>query len=148
MLGHLALGQAIALPVTEESGGELKLFTIGQRLTPHVRHRQKYVDVPVTEAVRFSSRRTASRRVAFAPCGSSWTRSNRRRLLTATCGAETSRDGLPTCLAITRLRRTAGARSRVPHDPDDGDRARGRRGHPGPVRARNLRVDRLPRMLH
>ena len=24
------------------------MFTIGQRLTPHVRHRQKYVDVPVS----------------------------------------------------------------------------------------------------
>lgn len=53
MLGRLALGQAVALPVTEESGGELKLFTIGQRLTPHVRHRQKYVDVPVTESRAF-----------------------------------------------------------------------------------------------
>lgn len=53
MLGRLALGQAVALPVTEEAGGELKLFTIGQRLTPHVRHRQKYVDVPVTESGAF-----------------------------------------------------------------------------------------------
>ena len=25
----------------------MEKFTIGQRLTPHVRHRQKYVDVPV-----------------------------------------------------------------------------------------------------
>jgi hypothetical protein len=49
MLGHLQLGQAIALPITEEAGGEPRLFTIGQRLTPHVRHREKYVDVPVTE---------------------------------------------------------------------------------------------------
>ncbi|MBI4262800.1 MAG: HAD family hydrolase [Acidobacteria bacterium] len=53
MLGHLKLGQAAVLPVTEEAGGELKMFTIGQRLTPHVRHRQKYVDVPVTEARAF-----------------------------------------------------------------------------------------------
>jgi hydroxymethylpyrimidine pyrophosphatase-like HAD family hydrolase len=52
-LGHLALGQAVALPITEEAGGELKIFTIGQRLTPHVRHRQKYVDVPVTESRAF-----------------------------------------------------------------------------------------------
>ncbi|NOT25950.1 MAG: HAD family hydrolase [Acidobacteria bacterium] len=58
-LGHLSLGQAVVLPVTEESGGELKLFTIGQRLTPHVRHRQKYADVPVTE----------SRAFQFAPNG-------------------------------------------------------------------------------
>ncbi|MBM3820827.1 MAG: hypothetical protein FJW14_17675 [Acidimicrobiia bacterium] len=53
LLGRLALGQAVALPVTEEAGGELRMFTIGQRLTPHVRHRQKYVDVPVTEARAF-----------------------------------------------------------------------------------------------
>ena len=52
-LAHLARGQAVALPATEESGGELKMFTIGQRLTPHVRHRQKYVDVPVTESRAF-----------------------------------------------------------------------------------------------
>ena len=65
MIGHLALGKAVALPVTEESEGELKLFTIGQRLTPHVRHRQKYVDVPVTEsrAFRFAQNGTLSRNV-------------------------------------------------------------------------------------
>jgi len=48
-LGHLALGQAVALPVTEEAGGVIRPFVIGRRLTPHVRHREKYVDVPVTE---------------------------------------------------------------------------------------------------
>jgi hydroxymethylpyrimidine pyrophosphatase-like HAD family hydrolase len=53
VLAHLAVGQAVALPITEESGGELKMFTIGQRLTPHVRHREKYVDVPVTESRAF-----------------------------------------------------------------------------------------------
>ena len=53
LLPHLPIGQAVALPVTEESGGELRLFNIGQRLTPHVRHRQKYVDVPVTEPMAF-----------------------------------------------------------------------------------------------
>jgi hypothetical protein len=52
-LAHLAVGQAFALPITEEAGGELKMFNIGQRLTPHVRHRQKYVDVPVTESRAF-----------------------------------------------------------------------------------------------
>jgi len=48
MLGHLKVGQAVALPITEEAGGKLRLFTIAPRLTPHVRHRQKYVDVPVS----------------------------------------------------------------------------------------------------
>jgi hydroxymethylpyrimidine pyrophosphatase-like HAD family hydrolase len=52
-LAHLAVGQAFALPITEEAGGELKMFNIGQRLTVHVRHRQKYVDVPVTESRAF-----------------------------------------------------------------------------------------------
>lgn len=53
MLGHLQLGQAIALPITEEAAGEPRLFTIGSRLTPHVRHREKYVDVPVTDPRAF-----------------------------------------------------------------------------------------------
>ena len=48
-LSRLTLGQAVALPITEEAGGELRMFTIARRLTPHVRHREKYVDVPVTE---------------------------------------------------------------------------------------------------
>jgi hydroxymethylpyrimidine pyrophosphatase-like HAD family hydrolase len=48
MLGRLKVGQAVALPITEEAGGELRLFTIAPRLTPHVRHREKYVDVPVS----------------------------------------------------------------------------------------------------
>ena len=49
LLGQLRAGQAVALPITEEAGGELRLFTIAPRLTPHVRHREKYVDVPVAE---------------------------------------------------------------------------------------------------
>ena len=48
MLAHLKIGQAVALPITEEAGQELRLFTIAPRLTPHVRHREKYVDVPVS----------------------------------------------------------------------------------------------------
>jgi hypothetical protein len=53
MLPDLRTAQAVALPVTEEAGGDLRLFTIGPRLTPHVRHREKYVDVPVSEARGF-----------------------------------------------------------------------------------------------
>lgn len=48
-LSTLALDRAAALPVTSEAGSTLRVFTIGERLTPHVRHRQKYVDVPVHE---------------------------------------------------------------------------------------------------
>ena len=52
-LRELGYGQAVALPVTEEAGGQLRWFTLGRRLTPHVRHRQKYVDVPVGDARAF-----------------------------------------------------------------------------------------------
>jgi hypothetical protein len=52
-LGHLKVGQAVALPITEESGGDLRMFTIAPRVTPHVRHRQKYVDVPVSQQRAF-----------------------------------------------------------------------------------------------
>lgn len=53
VLGRLRPGQAVALPVTAESEGQLRLFTVARRLTPHVRHRQKYVDVPVSEPRAF-----------------------------------------------------------------------------------------------
>jgi hydroxymethylpyrimidine pyrophosphatase-like HAD family hydrolase len=64
ILGHLNAGQAVALPITEEAGGELRLFTMAPRLTPHVRHREKYVDVPVAEyrAFYFGSNGRPARR--------------------------------------------------------------------------------------
>jgi hypothetical protein len=52
-LPNLRLDQAVALPVTDEAGAGLQAFTIGERLTPHVRHRQKYVDVPVWDSQAF-----------------------------------------------------------------------------------------------
>ena len=48
-------GEAVALPITEEAGGKLRLFTMAPRMTPHVRHREKYVDVPVSEPGRSCS---------------------------------------------------------------------------------------------
>ena len=57
LLSHLKPGQAVALPLTDESGGELRLFAVAPRLTPHVRHRQKYVDVPVSAEREFVFRR-------------------------------------------------------------------------------------------
>jgi hydroxymethylpyrimidine pyrophosphatase-like HAD family hydrolase len=48
-IGHLGPGQAAALPITSEAEGELRVFTMAPRLTPHVRHREKYGDVPVPE---------------------------------------------------------------------------------------------------
>jgi hydroxymethylpyrimidine pyrophosphatase-like HAD family hydrolase len=52
-LRQLRPGQAMVLPVTEESAGGLQLINVARRLTPHVRHRQKYVDVPVSEVQGF-----------------------------------------------------------------------------------------------
>ena len=52
-LPHLRLDQAVALPMTMEADGRLRAFTIGERLTPHVRHREKYVDVPVADDKAF-----------------------------------------------------------------------------------------------
>ena len=52
-LSRLRPGQAIALPITAESEGRLRQFTVARRLTPHVRHRQKYVDVPVSDQRAF-----------------------------------------------------------------------------------------------
>ena len=46
---HLRPGQAAALPITSETDGEIRVFTMARRLTPHVRHREKYGDVPVAE---------------------------------------------------------------------------------------------------
>jgi hydroxymethylpyrimidine pyrophosphatase-like HAD family hydrolase len=53
VLPVLRLDQAVALPVADEADADLQVFTIGERLTPHVRHRQKYVDVPVPDSRAF-----------------------------------------------------------------------------------------------
>jgi hypothetical protein len=53
LLPRLRLDQAVALPIAAETRGDLQAFTIGERLTPHVRHRQKYVDVPVPDGRAF-----------------------------------------------------------------------------------------------
>lgn len=52
-LERLPTAQAVALPLTEEAEGRLVVFTLGPRLTPHVRHREKYVDVPIAESRAF-----------------------------------------------------------------------------------------------
>lgn len=50
---RLAVGQAVALPITDEAGGAPRLFWTGQRLTPHVTPRGKDVDVPVPASRAF-----------------------------------------------------------------------------------------------
>jgi hypothetical protein len=47
VLGQLQIGYAAILPPTEEAGGALSVIRLSARLTPHVRHREKYIDVPV-----------------------------------------------------------------------------------------------------
>ncbi len=49
----LVLGEAVALPVTEEAGGDVRRIRLSPRLTPHVRHLAKYVDLPVSERHAF-----------------------------------------------------------------------------------------------
>lgn len=46
-LDALTTGEAMVLPLTEESGGMLQRVRLAPRLTPHVRHLTKYVDIPV-----------------------------------------------------------------------------------------------------
>jgi hypothetical protein len=48
-LSSLGTGEAALLPVTEEAEGRLRRVHLAPRLTPHVRHREKYVDIPVGE---------------------------------------------------------------------------------------------------
>lgn len=53
LLGNLVIGEAVALPVTEETAGAARRIRLAPRLTPHVRHRAKYVDIPVSEGHAF-----------------------------------------------------------------------------------------------
>jgi hydroxymethylpyrimidine pyrophosphatase-like HAD family hydrolase len=46
-LAQLEIGEAAILPVTREVGGRLQVVRLASRLTRHVRHREKYLDVPV-----------------------------------------------------------------------------------------------------
>jgi hypothetical protein len=47
VLAELATDEVALLPGAEESLGRLRRIRLVQRLTPHVRHRAKYLDVPV-----------------------------------------------------------------------------------------------------
>jgi hydroxymethylpyrimidine pyrophosphatase-like HAD family hydrolase len=53
LLESLVVGQAVVLPVTEEAGGDVRRIRLSPRLTPHVRHLAKYVDLPVSEGHAF-----------------------------------------------------------------------------------------------
>ena len=53
VLGNLVIGEAIALPVTEEAEGDVRKIRLAPRLTSHVRHLAKYIDIPVSESRAF-----------------------------------------------------------------------------------------------
>jgi hydroxymethylpyrimidine pyrophosphatase-like HAD family hydrolase len=49
VFADLSLKEAALLPGPEESLGRVRKFTLGPRLTSHVRHREKYLDMPVAD---------------------------------------------------------------------------------------------------
>jgi hydroxymethylpyrimidine pyrophosphatase-like HAD family hydrolase len=54
LLGGLAMGEAVILPVTDEAQGDVRRIRLAPRLTPHVRHQAKYVDIPVVDSRAFA----------------------------------------------------------------------------------------------
>ena len=52
-LCELQLDEAVLLPGSAEAGGTLRRFRLAPRLTHHVRHRHKYMDVPVSGEAAF-----------------------------------------------------------------------------------------------
>jgi len=53
LLGGLAIDEAVLLPGRLKSGAALTRFRVAPRLTAHVRHRQKYAEVPVCHEQEF-----------------------------------------------------------------------------------------------
>ena len=49
----LMMTEAALLPGIEEAHGQIRRFQLAPRLTPHVRHRTKYLDMPVLDAQAF-----------------------------------------------------------------------------------------------
>ena len=52
-LGNLATNEAALLPGPDEAEGTVRRFRIAPRLTSHVRHRQKYLDMGVSDSQAF-----------------------------------------------------------------------------------------------
>jgi hypothetical protein len=52
-LETLVIGEAVVLPITDEAEGELRRIRLAPRLTPHVRHLAKYIDIPVPDRRAF-----------------------------------------------------------------------------------------------
>jgi hypothetical protein len=53
MFETLVIGEAVVLPITDEAHGEARRIRLAPRLTPHVRHLAKYMDIPVPEGGAF-----------------------------------------------------------------------------------------------
>jgi hydroxymethylpyrimidine pyrophosphatase-like HAD family hydrolase len=53
LLGALATDEAALLPGAAEAHGEIRRFRLAPRLTAHVRHQTKYLDMPVADAQAF-----------------------------------------------------------------------------------------------
>jgi hypothetical protein len=70
LLESLVVGEAVALPVTEEAAGDVRRIRLSPRLTPHVRHLAKYVDLSVSEDSRSFSGWTAHQDGEPVRCGS------------------------------------------------------------------------------
>jgi hypothetical protein len=49
----LQMNEAALLPGCDEAHGQIRRFQVGPRLTSHVRHRQKYLELPVADAQAF-----------------------------------------------------------------------------------------------
>jgi hydroxymethylpyrimidine pyrophosphatase-like HAD family hydrolase len=49
-LRGLPLDEAVLLPGPDEAAGRMVRFKVGARVTPHVRHRRKYFDMPAADA--------------------------------------------------------------------------------------------------
>ncbi len=47
-IGRLELGQAAIVPAASQEGGATTFIDLAPRLTSHVRHREKYLDIPVS----------------------------------------------------------------------------------------------------
>jgi hypothetical protein len=53
ILRSIDTDEAALLPGPDEAAGRMVRFRVGRRLTTHVRHRQKYFDMPVAETQAF-----------------------------------------------------------------------------------------------
>ena len=54
LLSGLRADEGVLLPGPDEAHGQARRFVVASRLTEHVRHRSKYLDMPVSDALAFS----------------------------------------------------------------------------------------------